>query len=44
MIKFLLIQKRKMVLNIFKYEVLKKHVGTYIELPEKLQKKIFHKY
>ena len=32
-----------MDLNIFKYEALKKHVGTYIELPEKLQK-IFNKY
>ena len=30
---------RKMDVNIFKYEVLKKHVGTFIELPEKLQKK-----
>ena len=29
---------RKMDVNIFKYEALKKHVGTYIELPEKLQK------
>ena len=28
-----------MDVNIFKYEALKKHVGTYIELPEKLQKK-----
>ena len=35
---------RKMDVNIFKYEALKKHVGTYIELPEKLQKKIFNKY
>ena len=35
---------RKMDVNIFKYESLKKHVGTYIELPEKLQKKIFNKY
>ena len=33
-----------MDVNIFKYEALKKHVGTYIELPEKLQKKIFNKY
>ena len=30
---------RKMDVNIFKYEALKKHVGTYIELPEKLQKR-----
>ena len=30
---------RKMDLNIFKYEALEKDVGTYIELPEKLQKK-----
>ena len=30
---------RKMDVNIFKYEALKKHVGTYIELPEKLNKK-----
>ena len=28
-----------MNLNILKYEALKKHVGAYIELPEKLQKK-----
>ena len=28
-----------MNVNIFKYEALKKHVGTYIELPEKLQKR-----
>ena len=31
---------RKMDLNIFKYEALKKHVGTYIEVPEKLQKNL----
>ena len=30
---------RKMDVNIFKYEALKKHVGTYVELPEKLQKR-----
>ena len=30
---------RKIDVNIFKYEALKKHVGTYIELPEKLQKR-----
>ena len=30
---------RKMDVNIFKYEALKKHDGTYIELPEKLQKR-----
>ena len=30
---------RKMDVNIFKYEALKKHVGTYVELPEKLEKK-----
>ena len=29
---------RKMDENIFKYEALKKHIGTYLELPEKLQK------
>ena len=28
-----------MDVNIFKYEALKKHVGAYIELPEKLQKR-----
>ena len=28
-----------MDVNIFKYEALKKHIGTYIELPEKLQKR-----
>ena len=46
--KFLLILKRnfkfltyrKMDVNIFKYEALKKHVGTYIELPKKLQKNL----
>ena len=27
---------RKMDVNIFRYEALKKHVGTYVELPEKL--------
>ena len=32
-----------MDVNIFKYEALKKHVGTYIELPENY-KKIFNKY
>ena len=31
---------RKMDVNIFKYEALKKHVGTYIELSEKLQKNL----
>ena len=30
---------RKMDVNVFKYEALKKHMGTYIELPEKLQKR-----
>ena len=30
---------RIMDVNIFKYETLKKHVGTYVELPEKLQKR-----
>ena len=29
-----------MDINIFKYETLKKHVGTYIELLEKLQKNL----
>ena len=33
---------RKMDVNIFKYEDLKKHVGTYIELPEKLQKNLLY--
>ena len=28
-----------MDVNIFKYEALKKHMGTHIELPEKLQKR-----
>ena len=28
-----------MDVNIFKYEALKKHMGTYVELPEKLNKK-----
>ena len=36
--KFL--NNRKMDVNIFKYEALKKHVGTYIELSEKLQKNL----
>ena len=31
---------RKMDINIFKYEALKKHVGTCIELPKKLQKNL----
>ena len=31
---------RKMALNIFKYEALKKRIGNYIELPEKLQKNL----
>ena len=30
---------RKMDVNIFKYEALKKRIGNYIELPEKLNKK-----
>ena len=30
---------RKMDVNIFKYEALRKHVGTFKELPEKLQKR-----
>ena len=30
---------RKMDVNIFKYEAPKKHMGTYVELPEKLNKK-----
>ena len=30
---------RKMDVNIFRYGALKKHVGTDIQLPEKLQKK-----
>ena len=30
---------RKMDVNIFKYEALRKHIGTFIELPEKLQKR-----
>ena len=29
-----------MDVKIFKYEALKKHVGTYIKLPEKLQKNL----
>ena len=29
-----------MDVNIFKYEALKKHMGTYIELPKKLQKNL----
>ena len=32
---------RKIDVNIFKYEALKKHVGTYIELPKKLQKRAY---
>ena len=28
---------KKVEVNIFKYEALKKHVGSYIELPKKLQ-------
>ena len=29
-----------MDVNIFKYEALKKHIGSYVELPEKLQKNL----
>ena len=29
---------KKVEINIFKYEALKKHIGTYIELPKKLQR------
>ena len=29
---------KKVEVNIFKYEALKKHIGTYIELPKKLQR------
>ena len=31
---------RKMDVNIFKYEALKKRMETYVELPEKLQKNL----
>ena len=30
---------RKMDINLFKYEALKKHIGTYTNLPKKLQKR-----
>ena len=29
---------KKVEVNIFKYEALKKHIGSYIELPKKLQR------
>ena len=29
---------KKLEINIFKYEALKKHIGSYIELPKKLQR------
>ena len=35
---------RKMDINLFKYEALKKHIGTYIEFTKKITKKIFNKY
>ena len=31
---------KKGEINIFKYEALKKHVGSYIELPKKLQRQL----
>ena len=30
---------KKVEVNIFKYQALKKHIGSYIELPKKLQRK-----
>ena len=29
---------KKLEINIFKYQALKKHIGSYIELPKKLQR------
>ena len=36
--KFKFLCFKKVEINIFKYQVLKKHVGSYIELPKKLQR------
>ena len=36
--KFKFLYYKKVEINIFKYEALKKHVGSYIELPKKLQR------
>ena len=36
--KFKFLCYKKVEINIFKYEALKKHVGSYIELPKKLQR------
>ena len=38
--KYKLLCHKKVEINIFKYEALKKHVGSYIELPKKLQDKV----
>ena len=36
--KYKFLYYKKVEINIFKYEALKKHVGSYIELPKKLQR------
>ena len=36
--KYKFLSYKKVEVNIFKYEALKKHVGSYIELPKKLQR------
>ena len=36
--KFKFLCFKKVEINIFKYQVLKKHIGSYIELPKKLQR------
>ena len=36
--KFKFLCYKKVEINIFRYEALKKHVGSYIELPKKLQR------
>ena len=36
--KYKFLYYKKVEINIFKYQALKKHVGSYIELPKKLQR------
>ena len=36
--KFKFLSYKKVEINIFKYEALRKHVGSYIELPKKLRR------
>ena len=36
--KYKSLRYKKVEVNVYKYEALKKHVGSYIELPKKLQR------